>query len=419
MVDGVAPAAAPASPLVPGPVVAPTPRPLDTRGHSAKVPRPGGEEDEPFGGGQEHGAGVRGGGEPALPALARPERGREGGDRAERGLERLLHDRLSQGDPDPARRQREQSPGDRLHDHQAHLVRQPVPGHVQGAQSSQHLGRGAGGEGGRGRQQRDRVDGRVHSPRAPQPPRLPGDVRGRHVHRQLALPIRGARGQLALARQGQDAQHRGGRRHDRDQDVRQLVVAREIPHQLRVRVQQRRFQLLHDHADEEHRYGRVHIQVGAGLPRRRALLLVHRDPDQLHQRRHVLQSGAGGLRGQGRLGPRRGFGHHRPGRRAVRRFLREQHHQQRHTQEPFGAVRVLAQGHPKEVHDQHTEVLQRRGAQGIGVHLPEPQVHLNGERIPYSFSSRSFPTKGEQFNDKSEITLEMRAEIQVEAEQKK
>lgn len=378
--DGVAPTAASPSPLVPGSVVAPTPRPLDTRGHSAEVPRPGGEEDEPFGGGQEHGAGVRGGGEPALSALAGPERGREGGDRAERGLERLLDDRLSQGNADSARRQREQSPGDRLHDHQADLVRQPVPGHVQGAKSSQHLGRGAGGEGGRGGEQRDGVDGRVHSPRPTQPPRLPGDVRGRHVHRQLALPIRGARGQLEVAGQGQDAEHRRGRCHDRDQDVRELVVAREIPYQLRVRVQQRRIQLFHDHADEEHRYGRVHIQVGAGLPRRRALLFVHRDTDQLHQRRHVLQSGAGGLRGQGGLGPRGRFGNHRPGRRVVRRFLREQQHQQRHTQEPFGSVRVLVEGHPQEVHDQYTEVLQRRGTQGIGVHLPEPQVHLNGER---------------------------------------
>jgi len=44
-----------------------------------------------------------------------------------------------------AGRQREQGPGDRLHHHAAHLLRQSVPGHVHGAQFAQHIGRGAGG----------------------------------------------------------------------------------------------------------------------------------------------------------------------------------------------------------------------------------------------------------------------------------
>ena len=378
-IDAVASTATSPAPVDPGAAVTPVAGSLDAGRHSTKVPRSGSEADEPLGRGQEHRPRVRGRGEPAVSALAGPEPRGEGGDRAERGLDRLLDDRLPPGNADQAGRQREQGVGDRLHDHQADLVREPVAGHLSRAESPQYLGRGARGEGGRGGEQRDGLDGGIHRAWPAEPARFPGDVRRRDIHRELALPVGGPRRQLSVPGQGQDVEHRGGGRHHRHEDVRELVVARALPDQLRVRIQQRWLQLLHDHPDEEHRHRGVHLEAGTCLPRRRALLLVHGDTDQLHQRRHLLQPGAGGVRRQGRLGSCRRSGHHRPGRRALRRVLREQQHQQRRAQESLGALRLLVEGHQEEVHDQHTKVFQRRGPPGIGIHLTESQVHLNGE----------------------------------------
>jgi len=99
----------------------------------------------------------------------------------------------------------------------------------------------------------------------------------------------------------------------------------------------------------------------------------------LHQRRAHLQPGAGRLRWQGRFGARRRSGHHRPGRRAVRCVRRERRAQQRRAASAFGFMCLLPQSDPPQVHEQHTEVLQRRGTAGPGIYLAEPQMHINGE----------------------------------------
>ena len=72
--------------------------------------------------------------------------------------------------------QREQGAGDRLQRVQAHLVRLRVPGRVHGQESPQHFQRGAADQGARRGQQRHRLHGGLHRPRASQPAHHSGDL---------------------------------------------------------------------------------------------------------------------------------------------------------------------------------------------------------------------------------------------------
>ncbi|CAB0038118.1 unnamed protein product [Trichogramma brassicae] len=265
-------------------------------------------------------------------------------------------------------------------------------GHVRRAQSAQHLGRGAGGQGARGGQQRHRLDGGLHRPGPAQSTRLPGHVRRRHVHRQLALPLRGPRGELQVARSRPHAQHRRLGGHHGHPHVRQLAVARALPNQLHLRLQQRGLQLLPHDTAQVHEHRSVHLETGARLPRRSALLLLHGDTDRVHvEQGQDLQPRAGRLHGQGGLGAGRRPRQHAPGRRAVRRVRRERQPQQQQAQEPVGPLRLLAQGHQAALHEQHTEVLQRRGRARTGLHIAESQLRIN---VPFSRSIENFHSSG-------------------------
>lgn len=87
------------------------------------------------------------------------------------------------------------------------------------------------------------------------------------------------------------------------------------------------------------------------------------------RQRRQLPAGAGGVRGQARLGAGGGAGRHGPGRRPVRRLRRRRRRSVAPAGRPLGPLRLLAQLHPPQVRPEHRKVLQGRRRSRTPLHL--------------------------------------------------
>ena len=93
----------------------------------------------------------------------------------------------------------------------------------------------------------------------------PGDVRRRHLHRKRPVSVGSSGRVIPQPRSVLTVRDRGDRRHDRHEDVRQLVGEGALPDQLRLRVLVRRLLLLPDDADEANESEPVSLKAGDRL----------------------------------------------------------------------------------------------------------------------------------------------------------
>lgn len=253
----------------------------------------------------------------------------------------------------------QQGSGRGLLPEQADSVRQSVPGDVHGARPERRLELRISRQRVGGRQQRHGVHRGVHSSWTEEPPPHARPVRRRVVHGQRTLPVGRAGREQQEPGPEQHVRHRPQRRDHRHQDRPEQHVQGDLPHHLRVRIQQQRILVLRDRAEDVHGPAQaVHLEVGSRVPEGRPVLFLHRSAVGVSDGpgRHGLQPRPGRLRGQARVGAgqvSRDIGARQCSVCRVREVERRGGHIQQ-AEPQLGSVCVCFVCRAQEIHAEHT-----------------------------------------------------------------